>query len=254
MSSVRFTSTKLVGRNKTGIIKPDANGYYELPIGGLNTLNSAGEYYTLEGAKQLFESSSIFMRRVQSGVLKAELGHPKKLPGWTMDDYLNRILSIEETNVVAHFSEVWLDEEFGKKNPQYRNPKLVGIMAKVKPSGPKAQCLKDSLENNLEDVCFSIRALTRDYYERGQTYRVLQQIVTFDNVTEPGISIARKYEAPALESENEVLVRKMNLEKLVNNTSSIVSTEDTKIMARACLESIQQPELKLVTLPLITKW
>ncbi len=253
MSSVRFTSTKLVGSNKKGVLQADANGYYTMPIGGLNTLNSAGEYYTLEGAKQLFDASSIFMRRIKAGCLKAELGHPKKLPGMTMDDYLNRLLSIEETNVVAHFAEIWLDESFGKNNPQYKNPKLAAIMAKVKPAGPKGPALKESLENPQEDVCFSIRALTRDYYERGQTFRVLQQIVTFDNVTEPGIAMARKYDAPALESESEVAVRKINLERIISN-QTLVATEDSKQMAKACLESIQAPELKLVNLPLITKW
>jgi hypothetical protein len=252
--SVRFTSTKLVNSNKKGILSPDANGYYEIILGGLNTFNSAGEYYVLEGAKQLFESSSIFMRRVKSGCLKSELGHPKQLPGMSSDQYLQRILTIEETNVIAHISEIWLDESFGKKNPSFNNPSLVAIMGKVKPAGPHANVLKEALANGQEDVCFSIRALTQDYYDRGQTYRILKQIVSFDQVGESGLSLARKYHAPGLESVSETIVTTKALERVITSKTSSVSTEDSKNIAVACLESIKTNVPKSIEKPFVNKW
>ena len=132
-STVRFTATKLTDINKKGLLLPDSEGYYELPVGGLNVVNSSGQFYTLEGAKDLFDSSSIFMRRVRNGCLKGELGHPKRLPGMSLDDYIQRIVTIDEKNVCCFFKELWLDFEFGKKNPQLGTPDLVAVMAKLKP-------------------------------------------------------------------------------------------------------------------------
>jgi len=255
MSNVKFTATKLNGTGKRGILKPDADGYYEMPIGGLNTFNSAGQYYVLDGAKQLFEESSVFMRRIKNGCLKGEVGHPKKLPGMSMDDFVNRILTIDEKNVCCHFKEVWLDESFGKNNQEYKNPDLVAIMAKIKPSGPKGDFLQKSFDNPDENVCFSIRAFTRDYYQRGQTYRVLTQIISFDSVIEPGISNATKWHSPSLESISECAIRQVSFENIVNNQLDYIATEDSKILALDTINTLnkQQPKL-IVKPPIISKW
>ena len=254
MSLIKFTATKLTGTGKLGVLKPDADGYYEQIIGGLNTFNSVGEYYTAEGATQLFEASSSFMRRTKSGCLKGELGHPKQLPGQSINEYLNRILTIEETNVVCHFKEIWLDTQFGKNNPKFNNPALVAVMAKFKPAGPKGDALRASLENPHEDVCFSIRALTRDYYQRGQTYRVLNQIVTFDNVNEPGLSLARKYESPAMEELIDCTIRRQALETIAKDRS-FIATESSRALAIETLQSVQHhPKLSVSVLPTISHW
>jgi hypothetical protein len=234
--TVKFTATKLEAKGLKGILNPDSNGYYELVIGGLNTLNSAGEYYTLEGAKELFEQSSVFMRRVASGNLRGELGHPKKLPGQTMNDFFTRIMGIHEDNVCCHFSEVWLDLNYGKNNPQFNNPDLVAIMAKVKPAGPKGFVLEQSLRNPKENTCFSIRALTKDYMAKGRVNRVLQQIVCWDYVNEPGLALANKYDSPALEElKLETITEALITETMVNKSieelkGAPVATEDTKIL------------------------
>ena len=256
MATVKFSSTKLQNNGKKGVLPCDEDGYYTMAIGGLNAYNSAGQYYLLDGAKQLFESSSILMRRIQNGAVKAEVGHPKKLPGMTNDDFLNRILSIYEDNVCAHFKEIWLDDQFGKKNPEYKNPNLVAIMAKVKPSGPKGNTLKESFENLNENVCFSIRSLTRDFYEKGQYYRVLQNIITFDYVNEPGIAHANKWAAPALESQmclesfDECNVTVDELRKIVED-HNLVATESSKL-AMDCLDSLKVVNIPVI--PLYHKW
>jgi hypothetical protein len=253
MASVKFTATKLTNTGKKGIIKPDADGYYELVIGGLNTFNSAGEYYTFNGAEELFKQSSIFMRRVTNGCLKGEVGHPKRSPGMSMDDYVNRILTIDEGNVCAHFKEVWLDTEFGKKNSKFNNNALVAIMAKVKPTGPKADSLANSLNNSSENVCFSIRALTKDYYEKGQTFRVLQQIICFDAVTEPGINIANKWDTPSLESLENCIISKNSIEKIVYSKNNTVAIESNRELAIECLKAFNSKIVKIET-PLYNRW
>jgi hypothetical protein len=246
MGQIKFTSTRLDGTGKKGLLKPDSNGYYTMPVGGLNVFNSVGQFYTADGARKLFESSSIFMRRVKSGCLKGESGHPKRTNGMSMDDYLNRILTIEESNV---------DEDFGRRNTKFNNPELIAIMAKIKPSGPHAASLEASFNNPEEEVCFSIRALTRDFMFKGTTHRVLEQIVTWDNVVEPGLSLAKKTYSPVLECMAEQDIRLSQLEKLSKNMGSLIATESSTALAKEAFESIKSNEgLKITTLPYFTKW
>ena len=81
MSIVRFTASKLLSTGKKGTLTPDSEGYYTQNIGALNCLNSVGELYVLEGAKELFQSSSGLMRRINNGALRGENGHPSMKPG-----------------------------------------------------------------------------------------------------------------------------------------------------------------------------
>lgn len=244
---IKFTSTKLAAKGKAGLLKPDDQGYYTMVIGGLNMFNSVGEYYAADGAKQLFEQSSTFMRRIQNGCLKGELGHPKRLPGMSMDDYLRRIMAIEETNVCCHFKEVWLDEQYGKNHPEFRNPSMIAIMAKVKPAGPKGASLKESFDNPNENVCFSIRAFTKDYIQQGRTIRVLDQVMCWDKVEEAGLHIANKWDTPALESFSETIIHKAQIEKILQSTTE-VALEESRVIATALLKSFDVPH------PLYTKW
>jgi hypothetical protein len=244
MSTVKFQATRLVGTGKRGILTPDENGYYTMPVGGLNTFNSAGKYYLLKGCEELFKSSSIFMRRVANGCVKGEVGHPKKTAGMSDDEYVNRILTIDEQNVCCHFKEIWLDENYGKNHPEFKNPDLVAVMAKVKPSGPKGDFLKKSFDNPDENVCFSIRSFTKDFYQRGTTYRVLDTIATFDYVNEGGIYNASKWSSPGLEHINpglesleEATVTQSQLRRFVGS-HDLVGMEDSKGIAAELLRSI----------------
>ena len=245
---IKFTSTKLAAKGKAGVMKPDDDGYYTTVIGGLNMHNSAGEYYTADGAKQLFEQSSTFMRRVQNGCLKGELGHPKRSPGMSMDDYLRRIMVIEETNVCCHFKEIWLDQLYGKDHPEFRNPAMIAIMAKIKPAGPKGASLEESFDNPAENVCFSIRAFTKDYFHNGKTIRVLDQIMTFDQVVECGLFVANKWDTPSLEALTDSIITKAQVTKVVSDQITDVATEDSKQLAQAVLASFDVPH------PLYTRW
>ena len=199
MEVIKFTETVFSEKGKSGILTPDSDGYYTVVVGALNSYNSAGEFYTAEGALQLFENSSHFMRRIKSGALYAELGHPKKQLDQSMDSFYNRIVSIEETNICGHFSEIWLDFQFGKKHPELNAPDLIAIMAKVKPAGAKANALQLAFENPKQNAAFSIRGLTENKMMNNRVERRLTNIITFDHVTEPGISIADKIMAPGLE-------------------------------------------------------
>jgi hypothetical protein len=215
IEEVKFTCTALQGTGKAGQLPADADGYFTLPIGGLDCFNSANQFYSYNAAKNLFEQSSAFMRRVSTGCLKGEMGHPKRETNQSMDAFVDRVMRVEETRVSHHFSEIWLD--FNSVKDQKTGRPIVAIMAKVKPSGPYGDPLLASLVNPTEDVCFSIRAFTDDKRVGGVTERGLKEIITWDAVTEPGIDGARKYRSPSLESRVEEVITRADLELAVKH-------------------------------------
>lgn len=249
MNTIKFTCTALPN-GKIGKLQCDPDGYYTVVVGGLNCFNSAGEYYVYEGAKQLFEESSSFMRRVKNGTLYGERGHPKKQPGMTDDQYVNRIMSVHEETTSHHFKEIWLDLDYGKNNPSLNNPKLIAIMAKVKPSGPMGQYLKDSFDNPAENVCFSIRAFTQDVFDGKVNRRTLVRIETFDGVIEGGIATANKYSTPGLESLLEKTITVKELNKLANSPVGI-ATESVRNNVKELLSLINTPKIEQ---PLFANW
>lgn len=194
--SIKYACTALVGTNKAGIIKPDEHGYYKLVVGALNFTNSAGIYYDYEGSRNVFESSSSFMRRIKDGCLYAEEDHPQWAGNMSLDDYVARIKRIEPKNICAHIREV----EVVKENVGDNGKPVWIIYAWVKPDRERGQYLKDALDNPKQNVCFSLRALVDDKLIGGTRIRAITDLITFDWVVEPGISLAKKYNAPGLES------------------------------------------------------
>lgn len=240
MSIVKFTGTVLPSIGKKGIITADDNGYYTFIIGGLNAYNSAGEFYVAKEASKLFENSSHLMRRIKNGSLFGELGHPKKIPGTSNDEFYNRVLTVDEKNVCCHFSEVWLDFDYGKNNPEANNKELIAIMAKVKPSGPHSQALADSIENHKENVAFSIRGITENKFNNGRVERTLTQIITWDRVLEPGISMANKWSSPVLEELSDISISKSQLVQIAKeNELSTFATESNRAIYKETIEKFK---------------
>lgn len=191
-----FFSATTIPQGKRGVMKPDARGYYRQVVGGLNAINSRGEFYTAKDVLPLFEANGTFMRRVRDGVVKGEVGHPYLTPGMTERDFYRRILTIKEDNVCSFFTNFELNDT------DYKNPDgspMIAIIADVAPSGPHGDALRQSFEREGENVCFSIRSFTADRFEGGRNVRTIKQVVTFDWVTEPGIHIAKKFQTPGLE-------------------------------------------------------
>lgn len=234
---VSFGCTALVGTNKRGTLKCDADGYYPAVLGALNHFNSAGQYYPLGPAQNLFESSSAFMRRVATGNLRGECGHPRKQPGESDRDYAMRLNDIYEPNVSHHIRRVWLEE--GHRDEAGRP--IVLIMGEVRPCGPRGPALKEALDNRFEDVCFSIRAFTYDTPIGGVWQKQLRQIVTWDWVNEPGISAAHKWRAPTLESFQDTefsLSREMVLVMAAEERARGVTLESDKSSIMSLVEAM----------------
>ena len=251
LREVKFGCTALMGTGKQGVLTADSDGYFELPIGGLDVFNSAGEFYPYQEAKSLFEQSSSLMRRVNTACLKGEYGHPKRQPGQSYDEYAARILQIHEQMICVHYAEIWLD--FNSVKGPNGKP-IVAIMARLKPSGPYGDALSKSLGNKNEDVCFSIRSFTNDVRVRGVNNRQLVEVVTWDYVNEPGISIARKFKSPGLESftDTEASFTKEHIQKAVEPIEGM-AMESAQIAAQAIFQAFGWDSSALTT-PKFLDW
>jgi hypothetical protein len=255
-NNATYGCTALVGTNKAGVLAPNPDGYYKVVLGGLNVYNSGGAYYPYnDDAKRLFDESSTFMRRVASGTLRGEMGHPRMLPGMSERQFMSRVMDILETNVCCHIRSVTLDFDNVRDN---NGNKIIAIIGEITPSGPMGPALKASLDNPSENVCFSIRSITNDVPINGILYKNLKSIIGWDCVNEPGLANSTKWKSPSLESYGEE--RKLSpvqLQLIVDNTkrmrSSGVSMESHDFHAEQVFADLgwDRPEL---ILPLSARW
>jgi hypothetical protein len=250
----------LAAKGKKGIIKPDSDGYYELVVGGLNIFNSANSFYTADSAS-LFENPS-FKRRIQNGALKGEVGHPfNDCTGSagsngscyvSQEAFLDRFLTIRETNVCAAHSKIWLD--FDRIKDKNGRP-IIAIMAKTKPAGIHADVLKDSLDDPKQNTAFSVRGITEDRMVGGIRNRTLKTIITFDYVNEPGIHVATEWESPALESFYEKQVDSRDIIKLEKSTvAKNLATESYMLFNEISWIKDLDYSLKQEEKPPFTRW
>lgn len=210
-----YSCTALNGTNKAGVVKCDADGYYDVVLGALNFYNSQGAYYPFDSAKELFSESSDLMRRINNACLKGECGHPKREVGMSFREFFMRVLNIFEDKVSHHIRRVYIDDQ----NVKDRNGnRVIAVRGEIKPAGPMGPALKEALENRHENVCFSIRSLTNDITDSsGRVIKNITKIITWDWVTEPGISVANKYAFPSLESLSDVTVTFESLQAIVDS-------------------------------------
>lgn len=205
MAMYRFASEAISGGRK-GIIKPDAAGYYEMCIGGFNIKNAGGAIYTAEYGRKIFAQNSDFMRRLKNKSLKGEAGHPRRTPGMSQQDWFNRTLDIDEGRVCVYWSHFDLDDNYGRNNPEVGEPNMVGVMARFRPGGVMGDFLARDMADGETNVCFSFRALSEPYMERGQKCFAMQILSTVDYVIEPGLHPANKMASPTMESRTMSMV------------------------------------------------
>jgi hypothetical protein len=69
------------------------------------------------------------------------------------------------------------------------------------------------LENPKENVCFSIRSFTDDYYEKGVLCRDIKNIITFRLCERTWYPYCEKFKNPALEDLQLVTLSKSDFDK-----------------------------------------
>lgn len=192
MAILTFSAERLRTGGNQGIIKPDAAGYYEMCIGGFNVANAGGAFYTAESATRLFSANGDLMRRLATRNLRGEAGHPRRPPGMSDTDWVNRCLDVDEARSCVYWSKFTLDESYGRNNPHLGNPEMVGVMGRFRPGGAMGDFLARDMEDPETDVSFSVRAFSREVKNRGRTIYDMQVLTTYDYVNEPGVWTSSK--------------------------------------------------------------
>lgn len=221
------------GFNNSGTLKKLDNGYIDVVLSALEYPNSVNAVYDADAAERLIAANSNLQRRCVDSLLKGELGHPKEADSRSFDDFMRRVHQIDERNVAIHIRKVWLDRNY--KLPDGKT--IIAIRGEVCPSGPHAAHIDRSLQNPHENVCFSLRGMATDRFRNGQKRKYLDNLVTWDVVTEPGLRPATKFHSVACESF-EVPVNLALLEMALQpaNGGSIA----TESAAYGAIEAIQR--------------
>ena len=245
--TTKYSCTALAGTNKVGSITPDQNGYYTVVLGAFDFFNSAGEYWPYDQAKHLFEGSSSFMRRLNTGQCRGELGHPRKEGGMSYQDYVNRILQIHEDKVSHHIKSCWIDKSSVK---DASGQPVMAVLGEVKPSGPYGDMLRECFKNPDENVAFSVRSMCEQKMVRGTMHKHMKSLITYDYVNEPGINIATKYNAPSLESmQDDMIITPSSIDFLVNNDVARQGMESSGICVEMIRTELGWSKTEIITLP-----
>ena len=229
----RYACTSLPGLNSANKLKPDATGYYKCILGGFNMSNHSGvNYPLLPSVKALFGEGGIVRRRLDAGLCKGEYGHPK-LDGMALNDILKRLAFIDPLLTSHHIKSIELQNQKDTNGKE-----LVLAVGMVKPSGPYGQYLAEQLNNPEENVAFSIRSFTRDIVHNGLAAKQVVDAMTYDFVTEPGISKATKFNTVSLEELHETILftdRDLTNAIATSSVAGLEATSDTLTMVKTAL-------------------
>lgn len=214
VAAVEYQSQVLNGINKSGTLKKNADGSYDFIVGALNMINGKNEYYEYDYAKKFFDASADLVRMAKKKILRGEYGHPKQQVGQSEDDFITRLLMVEEKSVACFHQDIRLDHD----NFRDVNGKpFIGIVSKLRPDGPYGDVLEKQINTKEMDVCFSIRCFSQPHRIGGRVIREMKHVVTFDYVTEPGIAYATKYNCPSLESRDNKVFTRGTIERAARN-------------------------------------
>ncbi len=172
-------------------LRPDENGYYDVPLLTLGVPTRNNVYYIPESIKKCIESpTSGFNIMLRDGCLKGCIDHPE---AYDRDD-IPKLLDIRE-QFVSHFIKKVYTGEVLPNGGQL-------LMGKLKPFGAYGPNLEQSLQDPDVNTAFSIRSLCKEHTDptTKQKIRDVQILVTFDFVSAPGYREACKRFAPATES------------------------------------------------------
>jgi hypothetical protein len=194
-----YECTVMKGQGKKGILRPDANGYYTVVLGGMDVFNTKQGFYDANLTGDILSTCELFKSRISAGNLYGEMGHPRREPGMTDDEFLYRVHDVLESNISHHIAKVWYDRD--NYTDRKTGQKMVAFVGKVKPDGKWEQTLIDRLENPDQDCCFSVRCSSADKFAGGRILKKITKIITWDTVVSPGIPNASKYGSLSMESD-----------------------------------------------------
>jgi hypothetical protein len=175
----------------------DENGYYKILLGAFNTYNRAGTYYRIKNPSLLLTNKTILNRRITEGTLRSEEEHPD-YKGMSDREIVRRTIFLDSKNICAHIKTVEFVDT-GKCEPGWDGYNITLVYGWIKPTGTHGPTLKESLDNEDENVYFSVRSLVRERYIGSTLVRDVLDVSTWDHVYEGGIKVASQWNAVGIE-------------------------------------------------------
>ncbi len=212
------------GANAVEKMKADENGYYRIILGAFNVDNAHGVGYPLtERVKALFQPGGIVRRRLDNGICRGEYDHPK-ISGMKFEEIMYRLSIIDPMFISHHIKSMEL-----KPIKDHNKKEIVAVYGMVKPCGPYGDPLQKSMENREENVTFSVRAFNSVAIIGGKLNKLVEDIVTYDHVSEQGIKAANKYDSVVLEKfDKDITFTKMDCDNAIKHCNEI-SLESNQI-------------------------
>jgi len=237
---ITYSAQILGALGKKGRAKKDKNGYYDIMIGVLGAPNVNGITYLYDQAKHLFESNSVLQRRIASGGIYGEHGHPYRENGMKLTDYIRRLAHIEPKNKSTHFKMITLDDQIYQRPDNSLKKGQVGIVSKLKPAGRFGPEIEASLNNPDENTAWSIRSLTDPVWEGNKLVaKIATKIFTFDSVNSGGFPDASKWHSVGC--EDDLTITKDELNELKGYLEPEFGLEDDdKLMLRDIIGGLEE--------------
>ena len=233
--TITYSCAALIKSGKKGKLKQDEHGYSEICLGAFNVFNSGGIYYPmLDSVKEMFAAGGSLRLRLDKGQCHSELEHPAPVEGKDINHFVQRLLTIKADRVSAHIKSVSLVEGKDEKGKS-----IVRCMGMVRPAGPYGPSLEDSLANPCESTAFSVRSLCSTKPLNGRLEKHVTNIITWDQVLQPGISMANKFDTPSLEQlQDDSIIPEAVLRGIA---------EDTALSSQAGMEECSQMATRIIT-------
>ena len=206
----RSIATKAENANK--VIRKNERGDYLVVVGAVNHFNKSGEFYTAEDVKQrFFTENAMLMKRCKSGDVKIESEHPVQEPGMSKNAWFQRLYGYDKLRVAAIITELYLEETNVKENGTDLN--IILIWAAIKPLEDRelGLTLKKDLENPDINTAFSIRSIIIKEQVNFITVCKIEDIITFDWVSSPGIAKANTFYTAGMEGAKDYSIKLANL-------------------------------------------
>lgn len=240
---------------KQGKLPKDAQGRYKVLVGAYNMRNTCGDKYIFTSRVQALFKSSKARTRADNNQLYGEPDHPElrdfvkrtRTHEEAVALYLDRLNHVPPDRQAHQIHDFWYEPLPDKVDGET----VYGVYALITPLHPRQ---KDSLENPQENTAYSVRSFIDRYPSRCGGYLFeAKELITWDWVSNPGISMAGKYNTPGLESDGllrfddgmDVLINDgvfNHLEKLAQQSEALSETQgvesDNHVMLTTMVKDI----------------
>lgn len=245
----RGIQTKMENANKQ--VKKNADGSFDIVVGAVNHFNSVGEFYTAEGVKEkFFKDNSYLMERCRGGYLRIESEHPVYTTRMTQEEWFQRLYSFDKLRTAGVINELWLEELDITEDGT--DMKIILIWARVMPLTDRELgiALQKDLENPNINTAFSIRSIIVKELVNLNTVCKIQDIITFDWVSSPGIKKANAFYTAGMESalklntDNSVSLANLNVKKDIDKLRYMLNAKSSGLENNSHLFKVLENTLK----------